>query len=304
MRQDCFDIGAIQAFLDGETTPEHSAMISEHIAGCDNCAHLLSVAEEENALVFGALEREMNAMVPTQRLWSRINDSIDSGRATVPFWQRVFGALSVRLLDTSFSSAAGIVLFIAVLAGIWSLSSGSEDKPLVANSEGARPMRSVESGLHGTGGDAVMNELPPATEPELRPSTEIGPNDAGSVQRVVATLDRTTRHRKTREVRTEQPEVRPITLQYLPGEESYLKTIDGLRASVDEQKDRVLPPASRVAFERDLALVNDAINRMQDVVRKDPQNQAARQVLYAAYQDKIDLLNSVGQREELLASLR
>ena len=90
----------------------------------------------------------------------------------------------------------------------------------------------------------------------------------------------------------------------MPGEESYIRTIEELNTSVEMQKDRVLPPSSRIAFERDLAIVNDSISRMQQVVRRNPRDQAAKQILYAAYQNKIDLLNSVGEREELMASLR
>ena len=59
-----------------------------------------------------------------------------------------------------------------------------------------------------------------------------------------------------------------------------------------------------MAFERDLAVVNDSINRMRKVVRKNPRNQAARQVLYASYQDKIDLLNAVAQKDELMLSVQ
>jgi ribosomal protein S15P/S13E len=91
---------------------------------------------------------------------------------------------------------------------------------------------------------------------------------------------------------------------YLPGEESYVRTIADLKQNVDEQKDVVLTPSTRVSYERDMAVVNDSIKRMRDEVKKNPKNQAAKQVLYASYQDKIDLLNSVAQREELIASLK
>ena len=101
------------------------------------------------------------------------------------------------------------------------------------------------------------------------------------------------------------PSVIPASADaYLPGEESYIKTIADLKDNVDQQKDRVLTPSTRVSYERDMAVVNDSINKMRDVVRKNPRSQAARQVLYASYQDKIDLLSSVAQREELMASLR
>jgi len=90
----------------------------------------------------------------------------------------------------------------------------------------------------------------------------------------------------------------------LPGEHSYLKTITDLKETVDGRKDAVFNASGRVAFERDLAVVNDAIKRTQKVVRSNPRNQAARQGLYSAYQDKIDLLNTVAQRDELIASTR
>ena len=96
----------------------------------------------------------------------------------------------------------------------------------------------------------------------------------------------------------------PAADTYLPGEESYVRTISDLKQNVDSQKDSVMTPSSRVSYERDMAMVNDSIKRMREVVKKNPRTQAARQVLYSSYQDKIDLLNSVSQREELMASLR
>ena len=64
----CFEIGTIQAFLDGETAPEVSLRLTGHVAECDACARQMAEAEEENSLVFSTLERELNTLVPTQRL--------------------------------------------------------------------------------------------------------------------------------------------------------------------------------------------------------------------------------------------
>jgi hypothetical protein len=90
----------------------------------------------------------------------------------------------------------------------------------------------------------------------------------------------------------------------LPGEDSYVKTINDLSQTVNGQKDSVLRPSERVAYERDMAFVDDAIVKMKKEVRKNPKNESAKQVLYSSYQNKIDLLNSVSQREELLVSLK
>jgi hypothetical protein len=91
---------------------------------------------------------------------------------------------------------------------------------------------------------------------------------------------------------------------YIPGEASYVKTIASLSQTVDTQKEAVLRPSERVSFERDMAVVNDAIDKMKKEVRRNPKNESAKQVLYTSYQNKIDLLNSVSQREELVASLK
>ncbi len=53
-----------------------------------------------------------------------------------------------------------------------------------------------------------------------------------------------------------------------------------------------------------MAVVDDAIDKMRREVKKNPRNESAKQVLYSSYQNKIDLLNSVSQKGELMASLR
>jgi len=60
----------------------------------------------------------------------------------------------------------------------------------------------------------------------------------------------------------------------------------------------------RIFYERDMAVVDDAIAKMKSEVKKNPKNESAKQVLYSSYQNKIDLLNSVSQKEELVASLK
>ena len=52
MNGKCFEIGRIQAFLDGELTPDLSARFTNHVADCDACAALLARAEEEMSIVF------------------------------------------------------------------------------------------------------------------------------------------------------------------------------------------------------------------------------------------------------------
>ena len=109
--------------------------------------------------------------------------------------------------------------------------------------------------------------------------------------------------------RDEKPnyhEVKPTTAvyQFLPGEESYIRTISTLENTVNTRKDEILKPSERFTYEQNMAVVNDAIKKMRNEVKKNPRNESAKQILMASYQNKVDLLNSVAEKSELMASMR
>jgi hypothetical protein len=293
MTANCLDIGTIQSFLDRELEHARSAEVSSHIAACDACALMLAEAEEESAIVFPILEREMNTLVPTQRLWNKINDSIETERQNRPFWEKAWAFVSVAFISPSFTAAAGLLIVAGVFAFIWSNRSAAPTDLAVDRSP------------------AVIL-APPAqqvTEPER--SAPIGTKDESrqitQVRSEVASSRYTRPQRVGYPTLSTTPKSSPINsgnAGYMPGEESYIKTISSLSKIVDTQKDTAMRPSQRVAYERDMAVVNDAISKMKQEVKKDPKNGSAKQVLYASYQNKIDLLNSVSRKEELMASLR
>jgi anti-sigma factor RsiW len=291
MNGKCFELGTIQAFLDGETTPEVSIRLTHHVAGCDACALLMSNADEENSIVFSALERELNSLVPTQRLWSRINETIEVEKSRAPFWQKTLDYLRSTLLNPSLATAAGVVMILGIFA-IVSLKTG-DDAVFV--------FRQVGPTAPAPGG-STLSSAPVTNSPEVTPSfteSKLAPRE---LQRLV---QKASASGGQRAIRTQDAVyTAPAVDAYLPGEESYVRTISDLKQNVDGQKDAVMTPSTRVSYERDMAVVNDSIKRMREVVKKNPRNQAARQVLYSSYQDKIDLLSSVAQREELMASLK
>ena len=284
MKENCLDIGTIQAFLDRELSHAESTRVSGHIAACDGCALMLSQAEDESAVVFPALEREFNTLVPTQRLWNKINDAIETERREAPFWQKAWAFLRVSLANPLMAIAASLIIVVGIFTAI------------------------------------MMNRTAPVTE---TPSGEVAEASAPVVATppVIETFDPTTSTPPI--VRFERasyrPEMQHITTQpavitrsastapandYMPGEESYVKTIANLSKTVEQKKDDVMRPSQRISYERDMAVVDDAIAKMRKEVKKNPKNESARQVLYSSYQNKIDLLNSVSQKEELMASLR
>lgn len=278
----CCEPGIIQAFLDGELAQDQSARVTSHIANCDACAILLAQAEEEMAVVFPALEREFNSLVPTQRLWTRINESIDEERRRTPFWQKLWAGLVLQIANPSIAAAAGVLIIFGLFAGVWSLRTNAP----VENA----PIAKVETRRNT--GDTITPVLPDNTsvDPVSIPPVKINRAPVERAAYSPAPLRGTV--------------TKASTAEYLPGEASYVKTIENLSQAVDGRKDTALRPAARVNFERDMAVVNDAIKRMKGEVRKNPKNESAKQVLYSSYQNKIDLLNSVAEKEELMASLK
>ena len=298
MNGKCFEIGTIQAFLDGETSPDVTLRLTDHVAACDNCARVMAEADEENSAVFSTLERELNTLVPTQRLWSRINETIEVERGRVPAWQKVLAYARVTLLNPSIPVAAGILLLLGMFAVVITVRDGGTvpSTEVVSYTPPSRPVAAPQQDAPVV--DVVGDEMAmPARgiKSDVKAS-DLNPREMKALAASVKAAQR--------EIKPQNAIFSPAVDSYLPGEESYVKTISDLKQNVDLQKDAVMTPSSRISYERDMAVVNDSIKRMRDVVKKNPRNQAARQVLYSSYQDKIDLLNSVAQREELMAALQ
>ncbi len=296
MKEHCLDIGSIQAFLDGELAHSESARVSGHIAMCDGCAVMLAEAENESAIVFPALEREFNSLVPTQRLWTRINDSITVERDAQPIWRKAWAYVSIALANPSLTAAASILLVVGIGVVVWTnqepvgndialVSRPAASAPATAAKQ---PPRQIESADAGVDSDAAAASAPRQALNYQRASYQ------------------PTRSRERTDLSPVSSDARPAAeaSSYMPGEDIYVKTIANLAKNVDETKDIVMRPAQRIAYERDMAVVNDAISKMQKEVKRNPRNESAKQVLYSSYQNKIDLLNSVSQKEELMASIR
>ena len=291
MKDRCLDIGIIQAFLDGELSHEDNARVSGHMAVCDVCANSFAEAEDEAAIVFPALERELNTLVPTQRLWNKINDSIAIEKQRLPWWQKTWQVLAASLANPSIAVAASIVVVIGIFAAIWinmapvetvntpNLTAAS--KPAVASTNSVAAVNSPAPVAASSSPDQVAATTREVERASYRPE----PQRTSTAPAVVK--------------RTAAP-----SADVTAGEESYVNTISTLSKTVEDKKDGVLRPSQRVSFERDMAVVNDTIVKMKSEVKRNPKNETARQVLYSSYQNKIDLLNSVAQREELMASIR
>lgn len=326
-REQCFDMGAMQAFIDGELSSGQTEGIIRHVALCDECARLLAETEEENALAFAVLDEQLNCLVPTERLRTKVLDSIREIESKENWWNRL-AAFVGPVNGFGFGrpglvAFAGVVLFVGMLAVGLRLYQPLPGTDAVAVSDRTEFSGSLDSG--GTFIEPVApapagtaNGEPAAADEEPAPErTVLRGRDEGSFRAVrtagtgESRAPRTVRPRRatynpdadrTADARPGGTETASVSPD-LSGEDSYLQTIDTLSRSVENSKEMLLRPTERVAFERDMAVVDDAIKKMKQEVRKNPNNQAAREVLRSSYQNKIDLLNSVAERNELMASI-
>ena len=81
-------------------------------------------------------------------------------------------------------------------------------------------------------------------------------------------------------------------MKLLPGERSYLQAIARLDSTIkSNQKD--MRPALQVEYQRNLAVVDRAIAATRSAAKSNPNDPDAADFMFAAYQSKVDLLNTI-----------
>jgi len=257
MKMDCLDTGTIQGFLDGELASAAASGVSAHISMCDACAAQLATAEEETAFVFSVLEREMDTLVPTQRLWNKINDSIEVEKQSSPFWKKAWALVTASLASPSIAVAALVVILFGVFATVFverDRVTGPDSPVAYAPAKNETTPRLSEpiiaSNSPASTPGSMVTELPRRSEKPVYVAASYKPAKRSDIKA--------------------SPGPTVVNASYIPGEESYVKTIATLNKTVDNQKDDVLRPSERVSYERDMAVVDDAIAKMKKRGSKEP----------------------------------
>jgi hypothetical protein len=304
--ENCFDEGTIQAFLDGELAHNASETVATHIGECDACALMLAEVEEENSYAFAALDNEFNIPVPTHRLWTKINDEIEKAKPT--FWQKLRANFSFT--NPAVLAFASLLVVFGTFAIFWSF-----QKPQVIPSNEvagkSEPKPTQKIGVI----PIETPEIAEVTPPKIVKTRNVSPKNIPNFKIEKANFVNETPKLKVEKTqiieKLPQPIIKNQTLKtedqtpnLINGEDTYIKTIETLSKNVDSKKDQVLRPSARVSYERDIALVEQAIKTMQTKARKNPKDEGAKQILFASYQNKIDLLSSVAEKGEIIAGLR
>lgn len=319
MKEKCYDEGTMQAFLDGELSSETLEKVAYHTAHCEKCNLLLEKIEDQSALVFAALDNELNTLVPTERIRTNLYRAIgeieevekpEGGSFSRLTW---LFANPIAPAFASFFLIAGVVVFYL---------SSSENSEIAVNKSSTVIVQTPQN-TPRTGNLPQTKQSETSTEISQTPPIKLknefiamrSQNSGGAVIRKTV-LRKSVENLKSNSEKKSLPSVGIEEKNNVPsvaetsakstveGEEIYLKTIASLNKTVEKNKDEVLRPSARFAFEKDLAIVDDAIVKMKTEVRNNPKNEAAKEMLRTSYQSKIDLLNSVAERQNLTAALR
>ncbi len=312
MKNKCVEIGILQGFVDGELRNQDAENVVRHLSLCENCRVALADLESEGELVFSSMDAEYNVLVPTERLRAKVFASIsefESG-ANQGLLARFMSGFGILTLRPGFATVAGILLFAALFTiGFRYLNSVEPDGTSIAALESAVP-GDTEAGngkidsLQIPGSESAASPPVDVQDGKASPSLPGQVNAGIAAVRASVEVDRSERKKVTVIPKIERkPAAEPLKSVDLDAEEGFLTTIATLNRTVNENKDYVLRPSERVAYERNLAVVDDAIKKMKGEVRNNPNNTAAREVLRSSYRNKIDLLSSVAARTETVASL-
>ncbi len=321
MREICLDEGILQSYLDGELSLDMTEQVAGHVAACKACAELLSEAEGELAMFNAAFAAEASWPVPSEELRVRINRAIEAvdvpaaamereqGRASrLPAWLKGFAdAFAFKPQHAAaFASLFAIVAFGLIFAALYrqpSAPAGVSDRHAVASNP--TPAKATDPPSDGGGNGPVIQGTQPLVQ-TTAPTIEVASND-----RHVVTPSRIRRHASaSRRSSIKQPGANDVApndetlatiqpkLAELPGEKGYLKTIASLTTAIDDGgSNMTMKPTLRAEYERNLALVNQAISATRPVALAKPGDPVAAQFLYSAYQSKIDLLSAVADRQ-------
>jgi hypothetical protein len=268
----------LQSYFDGELPIEQMESVTSHLASCANCAAAARELEEESALVMNALAAEFDASVPTERLRQRIDGAVLGDRLAVArssertrgFFSGLLNFGTQRMLG--YASLIVMLAFAAIFAVV---KMKSTPAPAPAPPE-------------------VAKLTPPATGnvDDKKAATPVALNGSSNktetpVKPVAGRTFRTVAYNRPS---APAPKLSPVKL--IPGERSYLQTIAKLDSTIQSNK-KSMRPALQVEYERNLAVVDRAIAATRSAAKSNPNDPDAADFMFAAYQSKVDLLNTI-----------
>lgn len=308
MTKRCLDEGVLQAYLDGELSRERAAEAASHLAACDACAAALAAAERETSFFATAFAPDESVVVPSEVLRSRIGAAVaqlesraePNGRHSQG---RNFGGLFASLAGLFSFTPRGAAAFASVLAVValslvYFTAQKSQQGPAHSQSETHVARVEQPSEVRPDRPAAVTTTTSPA--PVETPTAAPNEKGSGVPSHVQARhAPRPVRKRQDAPPAVKQAKEAKEAEEVLPGEREYQTAIASLEKTIKLGGDESLRPAVRADFERNLALLDNAIGQTRQVAARNPKDETAVGFLMAAYQSKVELLSKVADQAQV-----
>jgi len=276
----CLDEATLQSYFDGELAPHLMESATSHLASCVMCAASARELSEESALLKSVLAAEFEDNVPTHALRERIEAAVYAERVANAGRSEKAGLFASLASVFSFNSqrTLGYASLVAVLAFATIFGIVKFRQP------GVEP-----SVAPSNQGQVAYNATPPAPVAGVDKVTSID-NPVPVPAPVIA--DRPRIQRVSFTYSNPKPLTNNHPVKLLPGERSYLQAIARLDSTIKENK-AAMRPSLQVEYERNLAVVDRAIAATRNAAKDNPNDPDAADFMFAAYQSKVDLLNTI-----------
>jgi hypothetical protein len=276
------DEATLQTYFDGELSGEMMESATLHLAACSTCAAAARELEEEISLMMTALEPVFEASVPTERLRQRIDAAVLDLRvdAASSRERSGFGAFISSLLSFGTQRMLGYASLVMVLAFgvIFGLVKMRTTTPPTHETVAETPQPTIKKA------EEQVAVVPPKVDP-VQVSGQVAGNYTNKKPAIKVNTIKTAPNRTN-----STPASVPVKL--LPGERSYLQTIARLDSTINANK-KAMRPSLQVEYERNLAVVDRAIAATRSAAKSNPHDPDAADFMFAAYQSKVDLLNTI-----------
>ena len=276
----CLDEAKLQSYFDGELSIEMMESVTSHLAACVTCAAAAREVEQESALLMEALSADFDVSVPTERLRERVDLAVLGERVAVAQTTQESGSLagffsgllnfgSQRTLG--YASLAVVLAFASIMGVV--MMKNSDEPASVASTQPATPKVEENTGK--------------TNNPQ---SLQASSNDSKQIKAITPKPSQVAPQTAKNAPAKLLPKTAPVKL--IPGERSYLQTIARLDSSINSNKQE-MRPSLRAEYERNLAVVDRAIAATRTAVKSNPNDTDAADFMFAAYQSKVDLLNTI-----------
>lgn len=330
----CLDEGRLQALIDGELSADARRAAEAHLAACPACAAAAREAAQEFAFFSSAFAVDESLAVPTGRLRASVAAAVaemqaaQSASSVAPgvavreasagrvrsFWSSLAASLSPRRVAV-FASLALVAVVLA--AAFFALRPGKGEQREMAKGTGAptpvggatvanQTSSPAKAGAQGTPGEATTGVetakiKPKNVGPELaKNQPKPGPPQPDKTgRRTPRPIERAAGQLAAAPQRPKVP--RP---DLLPVERQYMTEIATLSRTIERRQLQTLSPTLRAEYERNVAVVDEAIASTRAAARSNPQDRDAQEFLRSAYQEKLDLLSAVAGKSQLAAADR